>query len=121
MNSLLNFDPERWDRQVLASSTPVLVDLQAPWVGPFLAARESLEELADQLGGEFRVGVMDLSRVLPVDQAFRFAESPVLALFRSGRLILCFSGHDRVKKMRTWLSQAKFWSPQYFNTLQAGA
>lgn len=71
-------------REVLASATPVVVDLWAAWCGPCHQLRPVLEELAVELAGRLRVVTLDTDANPVTATQLRVLGLPTLKVFREG-------------------------------------
>jgi thioredoxin 1 len=75
---------ESFDREVLGSAQPVLVDFWAPWCGPCLAVAPLLDELADELAGSVRIAKVDIDRDEALAERFGVTSIPNFILFKQG-------------------------------------
>lgn len=71
----------------LASPSPVLVDLWAPWCGPCRAMAPALEELARDLAGRLKVVKVDVDQNPATQARFQVQGIPTLLLFSGGQLV----------------------------------
>lgn len=71
----------------LASPSPVLVDLWAPWCGPCLQMAPVLEQLARDFAGRLKVVKVDVQQHPAVQARFQVQGIPTLLLFRDGQLV----------------------------------
>lgn len=74
-----------FERDVLASELPVLVDLYADWCQPCKQLTPILEQLAAELSGKLRVVRVDVERSPRIAAAFRVQSIPMLVLIAGGR------------------------------------
>ena len=56
----LEFTDENFQREVLDSDVPVLVDFWAPWCGPCRLIGPTIEDLAKENVGTFKVGKVNV-------------------------------------------------------------
>ena len=71
----------------LASPSPVLVDLWAPWCGPCKAMAPTLQELARDLAGQLKVVKVNVDQNPATQARFQVKGIPTLLLFRDGQLL----------------------------------
>lgn len=74
-----------FERDVLGSELPVLVDLYADWCQPCKQLTPILEQLAAELSGKLRVVRVDVERSPRIAAAFRVQSIPMLVLIAGGR------------------------------------
>lgn len=78
-------DDINFEREVLGSNQPFLLDFSASWCAPCRALQPMIEELAERLQGRLRVGKIDLDSSPGVAARFSVLGAPTLLLFRDGR------------------------------------
>ncbi len=74
-----------FEREVLGSELPVLVDLYADWCAPCKQMEPILEDLARELEGKLEVVRVDVESNRALAQAFQVRSVPMLVLIADGR------------------------------------
>lgn len=80
-------DDESFEREVLRSALPVVVDFWAPWCGPCRMVAPELDKLADDYRGRLRVVKVNVDRNQAVASRFKVMSIPLIGLFRDGELV----------------------------------
>jgi thioredoxin 1 len=74
-----------FEKEVLQSSTPVLVDYWAEWCGPCKMIAPVLEDVAKQYAGRLTVAKLDIDANPAVTSRFGIRGIPTLILFKGGK------------------------------------
>jgi thioredoxin 1 len=93
-----------FDKEVLQSETPVLVDFWAAWCGPCRALAPVVDEIAKQYNGKLRVAKMDVDRNAVTPGKYGIRGIPALLLFKGGKVadqIVGFVPKDTIDKSIT--------------------
>ncbi len=75
-----------FDKEVLQSSTPVLVDYWAEWCGPCKMIAPVLEDMAKEYAGRLTVAKLDIDANPGITSQFGIRGIPTLILFKGGKL-----------------------------------
>jgi thioredoxin 1 len=107
MGSALEFTDDNFQREVLDSPVPVLVDFWAPWCGPCRMIGPSSEELSVENAGSFRVGKVNVDENSQLAMTYNVASIPTIMIFSGGRLVQQFMGVQPKAKLQQSLDEAK--------------
>ena len=79
-----NISQEAFNREVLESDVPVLVDLWAPWCGPCKMLGPVVEEVAAESTG-VKVVKVNVDEAMDIAQQYRVVSIPTLLVFKDGQ------------------------------------
>ena len=79
-------DQASFQREVLDSTVPVVVDFWAAWCGPCRAVAPEVEALADKYGASIKVVKVDVDANQAVAGQYGIRGIPTIGLFEGGKL-----------------------------------
>ena len=85
--SYLTLDEQNFEREVLRSSEPVLVDFWADWCPPCKAIGPVIEQLAGEFEGVAKVGKVDVDRNPLLSEKYGISSIPALLFFEGGKVV----------------------------------
>jgi thioredoxin 1 len=81
-----------FDREVIQSRKPVLVDFYAVWCGPCRFLAPIIDQIAAELGAKIDVVKVDIDKVMELAERYRIQGVPTIILFSSGKPVRTFVG-----------------------------
>ncbi len=75
-----------FEKDVLQSAEPVLVDFFADWCGPCKAMAPALEQVATEMKGKVKVAKLDVDANPAITQKYRIQAMPTRMIFKDGQV-----------------------------------
>lgn len=94
MAKTIEITSQNFEKEVLQSDIPILVDFWAPWCQPCLMMAPTLDELSEEMKGKLKIG--KLNTEIPEHQAlamqYQVQSIPNMKLFKGGEMVKEFIG-----------------------------
>ncbi len=82
--NVLEVTDDNFEDTVLNSDTPIVVDFWAEWCGPCKMIAPSLEQLADEYAGTFKVGKLNVDDNRETAMKYGIRSIPTLLVIKEG-------------------------------------
>ena len=103
MNNVKELQEKDFQKEVLESAKPVLVDFFAPWCGPCHAMAPAFAAAAARLEPQVRLAKVDTDAETALAGRFAIRSVPTLILFQSGRELARKSGAMTADALQRWV------------------
>lgn len=96
-----------FDKEVLASKEPVVVDFYAEWCGPCKAMAPALDLVAKEMAGKVKVVKVDVDQNPGITQKYKIQAMPTLMVFVDGKVASTQVGALVQKtKLEAWIKSS---------------
>jgi thioredoxin 1 len=106
-HNITEIDDGNFQREVLQSNTPVLVDFWAPWCGPCRQIAPVVEQLAGENAGSAKVVKLNVDIAQAAAQNYGVSSIPTLMVFKNGEVVDRFVGVQPKSRLQEALDAAK--------------
>jgi thioredoxin 1 len=84
---VMNVGDADFQKEVLQSDTPVLVDFTAAWCAPCRAIAPALAEMATRYKGKVKIAKLDVDANQDTSEQYGIRSLPTLLMFRGGKVV----------------------------------
>ncbi len=82
--NVIELTTANWEKEVVQSDKPVLVDFWAVWCGPCRMLAPTIDKIAEQFAGKVKVGKLNTDEHQDIAIKYGISAIPALLLFKGG-------------------------------------
>lgn len=102
MAEILHVGKANFEKEVLKSKTPVLVDFYAIWCGPCHDFAPVLEQLAAETS-KLKVAKVDIEKEPELAIKYGIRHVPTICIFKNGEIVADDSGYKPIEVLREFV------------------
>jgi thioredoxin 1 len=103
--NILTLTQDNFEKNVLKSETPILVDFWAEWCGPCKMIAPVLDELAEEYSGRVNIGKVNVDEFQALAAEYGVRAIPTLLLFQNGQVAEQILGLKSKRDLKTSLDK----------------
>lgn len=84
---MLQIKSDKFQKEVLESKVPVLVDFSATWCGPCKMMGPVLEEISAEYEGKVKVFKVDIDESMDLAEKYQIMSVPNMLFFKNGKAV----------------------------------
>lgn len=96
---------DSFEKDVLGSDVPVLVDFWAEWCGPCRMVGPALEEISDELDGKIVIAKHNIDESPEMPGKLGVRGIPTMILFKNGEAVATKVGAAPKSQLKAWIEQ----------------
>lgn len=104
--NIIELSEGNFDKEVLQSKAPVLVDFWAEWCGPCKMLAPLIEELASEYEGRAKIGKVNIDNDQQLALNYSIQSIPTILLFKNGQVLEQHSGLKSKATLKKCLDSA---------------
>ena len=90
--SVLKITEENFEKEVLNSNVPVIIDFYADWCGPCKMMSPIVDEIAEEVGDRIKVGKINTDENMNLSSKFEIMSIPTILIIKNGNVEKSFIG-----------------------------
>lgn len=87
LKTSMELNDHNFEKEVIKSDKPVLVDFSAEWCGPCKMQTPVIEELEKEYEGKAKIGSLDVDKGQQVASEYQVMSIPTIVFFKGGKEI----------------------------------
>ena len=88
----IDIHKNNFQQEVMNSDKKVLLDFWAPWCGPCKALGPTIDQIADEVGGDAKICKVNIDDSMEIAARFGIQNIPTILIFKNGEVAQKFVG-----------------------------
>ncbi len=101
----IQFTDQNFEKEVLKSEKPVLVDFWAEWCGPCQMMGPIVDELAKEMEGKYKIGKLNVDENRETAAKYGIMSIPTLIIFKDGKEVKKLTGVQAKESLKEELEK----------------
>ena len=94
---------ENFEKEVMQSEKPVLLDFWAAWCGPCKMLSPTIKEIAEKYEGKIKVGKINVDDEPDLANQYQVMSIPTLLLIKDGKVVNSSVGYRQIEEIEEML------------------
>jgi thioredoxin 1 len=105
--TITNVTDDTFEKEVINSDLPVVVDFWAEWCGPCKQIAPALEEISQEYEGKIKIAKVNVDDNPISPSKFGVRGIPALFLFKGGEMVSTKTGAAPKSVLQSWIDENK--------------
>lgn len=101
---MINLTNENFEKEVISSEKPILVDFWASWCGPCQMIAPIVEEISNELSERIEVGKLNVDEQPEIAIKYDVMSIPTLILFKDGKVVNTIIGYHSKEEILEFIN-----------------
>lgn len=101
---MINLTNENFEKEVISSKKPILVDFWASWCGPCQMIAPIVEEISNELSERIEVGKLNIDEQPEIAIKYDVMSIPTLILFKDGKVVNTIIGYHSKEEILDFIN-----------------
>ena len=103
---MFEFTDANFEKEVIKSDVPVLVDFWAAWCAPCLKIAPIVKELSGEFNGKMKFGKLNVENVQSIPRQYGIRSIPTLLIFKNGQVFSQIIGMQPKRNLEEKIREA---------------
>ena len=101
----INITRDNFEKEVLQSELPVLIDLWADWCGPCKMLSPVVSEIANEYDEVIKVGKINVDEQPELAAAFKAESIPLVVIVKGGKVVDATVGYQPKEQLKEFVDK----------------
>lgn len=102
---MIELNKENFEKEVLQSKVPVVVDFWATWCGPCRIFSPIIEDVSKEYAGKIKFAKLDVDSAQEIASKYNIMSIPTVLLFTEGKIKAMSVGAIPKESLKSWINK----------------